>query len=166
MKAHYLKQTLRIGVMAATLTACVAFAAPLGLPPVPVPATTPSPPTRSSSGTSFSMTSVSAAPARSAAPHVTTRTKPSPMASRFQRESTNSRAHEMRPPVINSAYFHTQFWDGREPTLEAQSAGPPRQPCGDGPSEPRAHSQDRASRTLITWTSSRRPSGRREPRSP
>jgi cytochrome c peroxidase len=26
--------------------------------------------------------------------------------------------------VINAAYLHTQFWDGREPTLEAQSAGP------------------------------------------
>jgi hypothetical protein len=41
MKAQYLKQTLRIGVIAATLTACVAFAAPLGLPPVPVPADNP-----------------------------------------------------------------------------------------------------------------------------
>ena len=28
------------------------------------------------------------------------------------------------PTIINAAYLHTQFWDGREPTLESQSAQP------------------------------------------
>lgn len=28
------------------------------------------------------------------------------------------------PTVVNAAYMHTQFWDGREPDLEGQSAGP------------------------------------------
>jgi cytochrome c peroxidase len=28
------------------------------------------------------------------------------------------------PTVVNAAYLQTQFWDGREPTLEAQSAQP------------------------------------------
>jgi cytochrome c peroxidase len=28
------------------------------------------------------------------------------------------------PTVLNAAYFHTQFWDGREPSLEEQSAQP------------------------------------------
>jgi len=28
------------------------------------------------------------------------------------------------PTVVNSAYLHTQFWDGREPSLEEQSAQP------------------------------------------
>ena len=28
------------------------------------------------------------------------------------------------PTVVNAAYLHTQFWDGREPTLEDQSKGP------------------------------------------
>ena len=28
------------------------------------------------------------------------------------------------PTVVNSVYLHTQFWDGREPTLEEQSKGP------------------------------------------
>jgi cytochrome c peroxidase len=28
------------------------------------------------------------------------------------------------PTVINAAYLHTQFWDGREPTLESQSTQP------------------------------------------
>lgn len=28
------------------------------------------------------------------------------------------------PTVINSAYYQSQFWDGREPTLEKQSLGP------------------------------------------
>ncbi len=28
------------------------------------------------------------------------------------------------PTVINAAFYHSQFWDGREPSLEAQSKGP------------------------------------------
>jgi len=28
------------------------------------------------------------------------------------------------PTVVNSAYMHSMFWDGREPDLEGQSAGP------------------------------------------
>jgi cytochrome c peroxidase len=32
------------------------------------------------------------------------------------------------PPVVNAAYFHVQFWDGRAPTLEAQAEGPVQNP--------------------------------------
>ena len=32
------------------------------------------------------------------------------------------------PPVMNAAYFTTQFWDGREPSLEAQAGGPVENP--------------------------------------
>ena len=39
--ARHFKQMLRVGVLAATLVTCVAFAAPLGLPPLPVPADNP-----------------------------------------------------------------------------------------------------------------------------
>lgn len=28
------------------------------------------------------------------------------------------------PTVINAAYLHTQFWDGREPTLEVNPSNP------------------------------------------
>ena len=32
------------------------------------------------------------------------------------------------PPVVNSAYFQVQFWDGRAPNLEAQAEGPVQNP--------------------------------------
>jgi cytochrome c peroxidase len=32
------------------------------------------------------------------------------------------------PTVINAAYYTTQFWDGREPTLEKQAEGPVQNP--------------------------------------
>lgn len=32
------------------------------------------------------------------------------------------------PTIINSAYYDTQFWDGREPSLEAQALGPIQNP--------------------------------------
>jgi cytochrome c peroxidase len=32
------------------------------------------------------------------------------------------------PPVVNSAYFKVQFWDGRSPTLETQAEGPVQNP--------------------------------------
>jgi cytochrome c peroxidase len=32
------------------------------------------------------------------------------------------------PPVVNSAYFQVQFWDGRAPSLEAQAEGPVQNP--------------------------------------
>ena len=32
------------------------------------------------------------------------------------------------PPVVNSAYFRVQFWDGRSPSLENQAEGPVQNP--------------------------------------
>jgi cytochrome c peroxidase len=32
------------------------------------------------------------------------------------------------PPVVNAAYFHVQFWDGRAPSLEKQAEGPVQNP--------------------------------------
>src|SRR5271169_4200501 len=32
------------------------------------------------------------------------------------------------PPVVNSAYFKVQFWDGRSPSLENQAEGPVQNP--------------------------------------
>ena len=36
------------------------------------------------------------------------------------------------PTVLNAAYFRSQFWDGREPSLEEQSGGPPLNPVEMG----------------------------------
>ncbi len=40
------------------------------------------------------------------------------------------------PSVINAAYATSQFWDGREPTLEAQAVGPVGNPIEMGSSMP------------------------------
>jgi cytochrome c peroxidase len=124
MKSQVLKQTLRIGVIAATLTACVAFAAPLGLPPVPVPADNPITPDKVKLGDKlfndkrFSSTGeVSCATCHDKDKGFTDNL---PVSEGINKLTGTRNA----PTVINAAYLHTQFWDGREPTLEAQSAGP------------------------------------------
>ncbi|MBN1105978.1 MAG: cytochrome-c peroxidase [Deltaproteobacteria bacterium] len=118
------KQTLRLGVVAATLVTCVAFAAPLGLPPLPVPKDNPITPEKVALGDKlfhdkrFSTTGeVSCATCHDKDKGFTDQLPVS--------EGINKlKGTRNAPTVINSAYFTTQFWDGREPTLESQSAQP------------------------------------------
>jgi cytochrome c peroxidase len=122
--ARHFKRMLRVGVVAATLVTCVAFAAPLGLPPVLVPADNPITPDKVKLGdklfhdTRFSSTGeVSCATCHDKDKGFTDSLPVS--------EGINKlRGTRNAPTVINAAYLHTQFWDGREPTLEAQSAQP------------------------------------------
>ena len=118
--ASYFKGMLRVGVVAASLVACVAFAAPLGLPPVPVPADNPITPDKVKLGdklfhdTRFSSTGeVSCATWNEKAKGFTDAL---PVSEGINKLKGTRKA----PTVINAAYLHTQFWDGREPTLEAQ----------------------------------------------
>jgi cytochrome c peroxidase len=122
--ARYFKQMLRGGVIAATLVTCVAFAAPLGLPPVPVPANNPITPEKVKLGDKlfhdkrFSSTGeVSCATCHD-------REKGFVDGLPVSEGINKLKGTRNAPTVINAAYLHTQFWDGREPTLEAQSAGP------------------------------------------
>jgi cytochrome c peroxidase len=119
-----LKQTLRLGVVAATLVTCVAFAAPLGLPPVPVPANNPITPEKVTLGDKlfhdkrFSTTGeISCATCHDKDKGFTDNLPVS--------EGINKlKGTRNAPTVINAVYLTTQFWDGREPTLESQSAQP------------------------------------------
>ena len=120
----YFKGMLRMGVMAATFAACVAFAAPVGLPPVPVPADNPITPEKVKLGdklfhdTRFSSTGeVSCATCHD-------RKKGFADALPVSEGIKKLRGTRNAPTVINAAYLRTQFWDGREPTLESQSAQP------------------------------------------
>jgi len=120
----YFKGMLRMGVVAATFAACVAFAAPVGLPPVPVPADNPITPEKVKLGdklfhdTRFSSTGeVSCATCHD-------RKKGFADALPVSEGIKKLKGTRNAPTVINAAYLHTQFWDGREPTLEAQSAQP------------------------------------------
>jgi cytochrome c peroxidase len=124
MTAPYFKQTLRIGVIVATLVTCVAFAAPLGLPPLPIPADNPITPEKVQLGDKlfhdkrFSSTGeVSCATCHDKDKGFTDNL---PVSEGINKLTGTRNA----PTVINAAYLQTQFWDGREPTLEAQSAGP------------------------------------------
>lgn len=100
-------------------------ALPLGLPPVPVPADNPLTPAKIELGeklfhdTRFSADgTVSCATCHDPKKAFTD----SPLTvSQGIRKLTGTRN---APTVVNAAYMHTQFWDGREPDLEGQSAGP------------------------------------------
>lgn len=113
-------------------TPTVSAEPPLGLPPVPIPADNPQTPTKIKLGDRlFNDTRFSANQQVSCG----TCHKPS-MAftdglqfSKGFRDQTGTRN---APTVINAAYMETQFWDGREPSLEAQSKQPPINPVEGG----------------------------------
>lgn len=99
-------------------------AAPLGLPPVPIPADNPQTPEKIKLGdklfhdTRFSSTGdVSCATCHDKNKGFTDQLRVSEGINKL----TGTRN---APTVINSAYLHSQFWDGREPSLEEQSAQP------------------------------------------
>lgn len=101
------------------------LAEPLGLPPVPIPTDNPQTPEKIKLGerlfndSRFSSTGkVSCATCHDKNKAFTD----SPLSvSEGINKLTGTRN---APTVLNSAYLHTQFWDGREPDLEGQSAQP------------------------------------------
>lgn len=109
------------GVLA---TLAVAAEPPLGLPPLPVPTDNPMTPEKVELGeklfndTRFSSTGkVSCATCHEAQKGFTDGL---PVSEGIDGLKGTRNA----PTVVNAAYLETQFWDGREPTLEAQSAQP------------------------------------------
>jgi cytochrome c peroxidase len=104
--------------------ACVAFAGPMGLPPVPVPEGNLITQEKVKLGdklfhdTRFSSTGeVSCSTCHD-------RNKGFADGLPVSEGINKLKGTRNAPTVINAAYLHTQFWDGREPTLEAQSAQP------------------------------------------
>jgi len=109
-----------------------AGAAPLGLPPVPIPADNPQTPEKIALGdrlfhdTRFSADGkVSCATCHEQAKGFTDNL---PVSEGFNGLTGTRNA----PTVLNSAYFKTLFWDGREPDLEGQSKQPPINPVEGG----------------------------------
>lgn len=101
-----------------------AFAAPLGLPDVPIPKNNPQTAEKIELGEKlfhdkrFSSTgTVSCATCHEAKKAFTDRLRVSEGINKL----TGTRN---APTVINAAYFETLFWDGREPSLERQSTQP------------------------------------------
>ncbi len=109
----------------ATATFGIAQAEPLGLPPVPIPADNPQTPEKIKLGDKlfhdqrFSSTGeVSCATCHEREKAFTD----TPLS--VSVGINNLTGIRNAPTVINSAYLHSQFWDGREPDLEGQSGQP------------------------------------------
>ncbi|MEA3546945.1 MAG: cytochrome c peroxidase [Thermodesulfobacteriota bacterium] len=103
----------------------IAQAEPLGLPPVPIPANNPQTPEKIKLGDKlfhderFSTTGeVSCATCHEREKAFTD----TPLS--VSVGINNLTGTRNAPTVINSAYLHSQFWDGREPDLEGQSGQP------------------------------------------
>ena len=106
----------------------VAIAAPLGLPPVPVPADNPPTLETISLGRRLYYD-----PLLSADKTVSCATCHHPDygfgdGKRVSDGVGGKKGTRNSPTVLNSAYFETQFWDGRSPSLEKQAEGPVQNP--------------------------------------
>ncbi len=108
--------------------AVVEIKAPLGLPPVPIPAD--NPPTAETIALGRQLyydpllsvdKTISCASCHDPQ-HGFADPKP------FSEGVGGQKGGRQAPTVFNAAYFTTQFWDGREPSLEAQAAGPMQNP--------------------------------------
>jgi cytochrome c peroxidase len=105
----------------------------LGLPPVPIPEDNPQTPAKIALGEKlfndkrFSTTGeVSCATCH--APEKAFTDSPLKTSEGIEKKTGTRNA----PTVINAAYFHTQFWDGRSPSLEDQALHPPINPVEMG----------------------------------
>lgn len=126
------KQVLLVAAIAAVFVASVAFSAPLGLPPLPVPADNPITPEKVALGKKlfedkrFSTTGeVSCSKCHESDKAFTDGL---PVSEGIHKLKGTRNA----PTVINAAYPETQFWDGREPSLESQAGQPPLNPVEMG----------------------------------
>jgi len=108
------------------------YAAPLGLPPVPIPADNPQSPAKIALGDKlFHDRRISADGKVSCSTcHEKSKafTDHKPVSEGFNKLTGTRNA----PTVINSAYMKTLFLDGREPDLEGQSTQPPVNPVEGG----------------------------------
>ena len=114
-----------VWTLAATSISLTAMAAPLGLPPVPIPADNPQSPEKIKLGDKLfhdkrlsSTGQVNCATCHDAKKAFTD----SPL--RVSEGINKLKGTRNAPTVINAAYFHKLFWDGREPSLEEQSKDP------------------------------------------
>jgi len=114
-----------LGFLAAGLLNTAYATTPLGLPPVPVPQDNPVTPAKVKLGDKLfqdkrfsSDGSVSCATCHD--PKKAFTDAPLRVSEGIKKLTGTRNA----PTVVNAAYMHSQFWDGREPDLEGQSAGP------------------------------------------
>lgn len=99
--------------------------APLGLPPVPIPADNPQTPDKIKLGDKLFHDKRFSATGTVACANCHDAKKVFTDSPRRVSEGVNKlQGTRNAPTVVNAAYMHSLFWDGREPTLEAQSKQP------------------------------------------
>ena len=124
--------------------------APLGLPKVPIPSHNPLTPEKIQLGEKLFNDERFSTTGKGELRHLPQKGQwSSPTALPVSEGIDQLKGTRNAPTVVNAAYLQTQFWDGREPTLEEQSAGPFHQSGGDGAEESRPHPQDRPLRSGI-----------------
>lgn len=113
-----------ISLLGALIITQLAHSEPLGLPPLPIPVDNPQTPEKIALGAKlfndrrFSTTGDIACAHCHASDKAFTDLKTVSEGIQGLRGTRNA------PTVINAAYFKSQFWDGREPSLERQSMQP------------------------------------------
>lgn len=123
-KARYVKAMLRAGALAWTFVGFVAFAQPLGLPPVRVPAENPITPEKVQLGDKLFHDNRFSSTGEVSCSTCHDRAKGFSDGLPVSEGIRKLKGTRNAPTVINAAFLRTQFWDGREPSLESQSAQP------------------------------------------
>ncbi|MFO1392175.1 MAG: cytochrome c peroxidase [Steroidobacteraceae bacterium] len=107
------------------LPVAAAVAGPLGLPPVPVPADNPMTPQKVTLGSKLFNDKRFSSTGQVACANCHDPAKAFTDSPRQTSEGINKLTGTRNAPtVVNAAYFTTQFWDGRSPSLEDQSQHP------------------------------------------
>jgi len=118
------KFILQCAAFMATLMSCIVFAAPLGLPPVPIPPDNPITPEKVELGDKLFHDKRFSSTGEVSCANCHDRAKGFSDALPVSEGINKLKGTRNAPTVINAVYLKTQFWDGREPTLESQSAQP------------------------------------------
>ena len=129
---QYLKYLLLISAL---LYHTLLYAGPqshLGLPPVPVPANNPQTADKISLGNRLFHDKRFSADGRVSCSSCHNEEKGFTDNLKVSRGFNSQTGTRNAPTVINAAYYTSQFWDGREPDLEAQSLQPPVNPVEGG----------------------------------
>lgn len=107
-----------------TLAASAAHGTPLGLPPLPVPADNPVTPEKVKLGDKLFHDARFSTTGKVSCSTCHERAKGFADGLPVSEGINKLKGTRNAPTVINAAYLRTQFWDGREPSLESQSAQP------------------------------------------
>ncbi len=106
----------------------VPIAAPLGLPPVPIPADNPPTAETIALGRKLYYDSLLSVDDTVACATCHTPEFGFTDGKQFSEGVNGQQGGRNAPTVFNTAYYTTQFWDGRAPSLEAQAEGPVQNP--------------------------------------